>query len=93
MNLRAEKQAAHVRPQQKPVFAELKSRALTHEMKPSTHMFFQMFLLWRSSWRDKWGLEVGADSDSSSAAGGQGQDSLSVQLSNSLTVLCRPLHH
>lgn len=63
-----------MRLQHKPVFTETKSRALTHEMKPSTHMFFQMFLLWKSSWKDKWGLEVGANSDSSSAAGGQRQD-------------------
>lgn len=36
-------------------------------------MFFQMFLLWKSSWKDRGGLEVGAASASSSAAGEQRQ--------------------
>lgn len=58
-----------------------KSLGLTHEVKPSTDTFFQMFLLWKSSWKDKWGLEAGANSDSSSAAGEQRQASLLPQRS------------
>lgn len=54
----------------------VKSVGVTYEVKPSTHMFFQMFLLWKSSGKDRWGLEEGADSDSSSAAGKQGQNRL-----------------
>lgn len=40
---------------------------MTYEVKPSTHMFFQMFLLWKSSGKDRWGFEEGAGSESSSA--------------------------
>lgn len=39
----------------------------TYEVKPSTHRFFQMFLLWKSSGKDRWGREEGAGSESSSA--------------------------
>lgn len=48
-----------------------KPHGSTHEVKPSTHTFFQMFLLWKSSWKDRWGLAAGAGSASSSAAGEQ----------------------
>ena len=41
---------------------------MTYEVKPSTHMFFQMFLLWKSSGKDRWGREEGVGSESSSAA-------------------------
>jgi len=44
---------------------------MTYEVKPSTHMFFQMFVLWTSSGKDRWGREEGAGSESSSAAGKQ----------------------
>lgn len=40
---------------------------MTYEVKPSTHMFFQMFLLWKSSGKDRRGREEGAGSESSSA--------------------------
>lgn len=37
-----------------------------HEVNPSTHRFFQMFLLRRSSGKDRWGRPEGGASDSSS---------------------------
>lgn len=33
----------------------------TYEVKPSTQMFFQMFLLWKSSRKDRWGREEGEE--------------------------------
>lgn len=39
---------------------------MTYEVKPSTHMFFQMFLLWKSSGKDRCGREEGGGSESSS---------------------------
>lgn len=51
---------------------------MTYEVKPSTHMFFQMFLLWKSSGKDKWGREEGAGSESSSADTGQDKQGFSL---------------
>lgn len=51
----------------------IKESGVTYEVKPSTHMFFQMFLLWKSSGKDRWGREEGAGSESSSAESKQGQ--------------------
>lgn len=48
----------------------------THEVKPSTHRFFQMFLLWTSSGKDRWGREEGAGSESSSAGNKRDENKL-----------------
>lgn len=47
---------------------ESRGCGMTYEVKPSTHMFFQMFLLLKSSGKDSWGCEERAGSESSSAA-------------------------
>lgn len=52
---------------------------MTYEVKPSTHMFFQMFLLWKSSGKDRWGFEEGAGSESSSAEEKRKNDSRVTQ--------------
>lgn len=56
---------------------ECQECGMTYEVKPSTHMFFQMFLLWKSSGKDRWGREEGAGSESSSGADKQGQSRFS----------------
>lgn len=46
--------------------ALLPDSGMTYEVKPNTQMFFQMFLLCRSSWKDKWGRVEEGVSDSNS---------------------------
>lgn len=50
----------------------LKAQASTYEVKPSTHMFFQMFLLFKNSSKKRQWLEEGASSEFSSANSKQG---------------------
>lgn len=51
---------------------------MTYDVKPSTHIFFQMFLLWKSSGKDRWGREEGAGSESSSAENKQDKNRVSL---------------